>query len=429
MFKRSDSRYRVCRCLHLFPLYSNLYSKVCAVSSEFPQVTLVQANLVSKVAHGHPWLYADALRHKGVRAGAGDVVDVVDPKGTFLARGIFDPDSPIRVRVWTTSSQVAVDDELLAVRIKEARKRRPFPDAQTTGFRLLHGEGDGVPGVVCDVYGEVGVMRPDGVAAERWVEPAMAVISRSFGQIKHWAIRRSAIHTTHARPQSQWLTEAPAGGNVVPFLEHGVQYVCDVIEGQKTGFFLDQRENRARVARLSPGKRVLNLFGYTGGFSLAAALAGAARTTTVDLAAPALEMAKENFRLNGLEPLAHEFVAKDVFEFLEAYKGKVAPFDVAVCDPPSFVHKRRDLPRATDAYIRLFGALLEAMASGSTVALASCSSHIHRDDFVDILARAAHLGGCQLVMQGVFGADLDHPTLPAFPEGDYLQCVIASVTK
>lgn len=375
---------------------------------------------------GHPWVYADAVKHRGKSLEAGSVVDVIDAQGEFVGRGIFDPDSPLRVRIWTLDETVQVDDALLEARIKQARRRRPFPTHDTDGFRLLHGEGDRIPGLVCDMYGDTCVLRPDGIAAERWLEPAREIIGRLF-EVRRWVIRRSAIHAID-RPVAEWWGDVEDTG-VATFLEHGIQYECDVIDGQKTGFFLDQRANRARVADLAVGRRMLNLFGYTGGFSLAAAMKGAARTTTVDLASPAIEQARRHFEINGLPARAHEFIAQDAFDYLERFAPASAPFEVAVCDPPSFAHKRRDVPRAKAAYIRLFSSLLRAMPTGSVVALASCSSHIGRDDFIEIVRQSARESRIALVITGVYGADVDHPFLPGFLDGDYLQCVLATLEE
>ena len=397
--------------------------------TSYPQVKLTQP-LEGKIALGHPWIYADAVRHKHLsNIRPGDVVDVLAQDGSFVGRGIIDPENPVRVRVWTVEQSTSVDDDLLAKRIKMARRRRLYPDGSTTGFRLLNGEGDRTPGLVCDIYDDVAVLRPDGRAAEdRWLEPARDIIDRMFS-IKHWVIRRSAIHADKDRPVAQWWGAPRPGGNIVEFLEHGLRYECDVIDGQKTGFFLDMRANRERVGRLAAGKRVLNLFGYTGGFSLASAANGAALTTTVDLAAPAVAQAKRHFELNGLYHPGHEFVVSDVFDYLEQFSAQSAPFELAICDPPSFAHKRRDLDRATKAYIRLFSSLMRVMPSNTTIALGSCSSHIHRDLFLDIIAQAAREASCQLVLTGVHGADHDHPFLPGFLEGDYLQCVLATLHR
>src|SRR5690606_10508943 len=162
---------------------------------------------------------------------------------------------------------------------------------------------------------------------------------------------------------------------------------------------------------------------------VAAAMNGAARTTTVDIAKPAVDAARHHFTLNGLAPEAHEFIAADVFDYLETLAPQSAPFEIAICDPPSFAHKRQDFKKARTAYVRLFSKLLQAMPTASTVALASCSSHIDRTAFVNIIAEAAQTADCSLVLSGVWGADTDHTTLPAFPEDDYLQFALATIAR
>lgn len=390
----------------------------------YPTVELTQP-IGDVIRRGHPWIYADAVRHDEHRPG--DVVDVLDGDGDYVGRGLIEPDSPLRVRVWTTRPEVRVDNELLEARIRAAARRRPFPTDATTGFRLLNGEGDRTPGLTCDVYGEVVVFRVDGVAAERWLKPARRIINKLFDTT--WAVvRRSEIYRgSHAA--AEWMGESPPRDTTFTFSEHGLTYLVDPIAGQKTGFFLDQRANRARIAELSAGKRVLNLFAYTGGFSVAAASAGAARTTTIDLAKPAIADARRNFELNGIPAAAHAFEAIDVFEYLERFDPGSAPFEIAVCDPPSFAHRRDDVPKATAAYTRLFGSLLDVMPTGSTVALASCSSQIDRERFLDLVADAARTSDIALVSHGLWGADVDHTTTPGFPEGDYLQFLIADVQR
>lgn len=390
----------------------------------YPRVTLTQP-LDAVLQLGHPWIFADALRHdRNLPTGA--IVDVYNRDDQFVARGVLEPDSHLRLRVWTLRQDVAVDEQLLEKRIRAALKRRSFPNHATNGFRLLNGEGDRIPGLVCDIYDKIGVLRPDGLAAEQWIEPARRIIEKLL-PIQHWAVRRSEIYRQD-NPAAMWLGTPPAAPELT-FLEHDITFVVDPINGQKTGFFLDQRANRQRIARLAPGKRVLNLFSYTGGFSVAAAMNGAARTTTVDIAKPAVDAARHHFTLNGLAPEAHEFIAADVFDYLETLAPQSAPFEIAICDPPSFAHKRQDFKKARTAYVRLFSKLLQAMPTASTVALASCSSHIDRTAFVNIIAEAAQTADCSLVLSGVWGADTDHTTLPAFPEGDYLQFALATITR
>ena len=387
-----------------------------------PTVRLTQP-IEASLRAGHPWIFADAVKHGSHTAG--DVVDVVDTSGEWLGRGLIDPDSPIRVRLWTLRADVAVNDELLEARLRAALKRRRYPTHDTTGYRLSNGEGDRIPGVTVDVYADVAVLRIDGVAAERWIGPTARVLARIAGT-KHVAVRRSERWRAE-HPAAEWLGEAPDGE--LTFLENGLTYLCRPIEGQKTGFFLDQRDNRARVAERSAGRRVLNLFGYTGGFSVAAAASGAAFTTTVDLAEPALEDARRNFELNGIPAAAHGFEKADVFDFLEQFTAGAAPYDVLVCDPPSFAHRAADVGRATDAYVRLFARTLEVAHDGAVVALASCSSQIDRARFLELLRRSAEEADVAYVLSGIHGAADDHPWLPAFPEADYLQFALGTVHR
>ena len=224
-----------------------------------------------------------------------------------------------------------------------------------------------------------------------------------------------------------WLGDGPDGD--VTFLEHGLTYLARPIRGQKTGFFLDQRENRARIATLAVGRRVLNLFGYSGGFSVAAAAKGAARTTTVDLAQPALDDARRNFEMNGIPAQAHAFEKADVFDYLEQFSTGSAPFDVIVCDPPSFAHRREDVPSAIDAYTRLFGTTLDIAHDGAVVALASCSSQIDRATFREIVEGASTRADAAYVVAGIDGAGVDHPWPAGFPEADYLQFAVGTVHR
>ncbi len=386
----------------------------------YPTAKLTQP-IEESLRSGNPWIFADAISTPD--AGTGDIVDVLDTGGDFLGRGVFDPGSPLRVRLWTLNPEVPVDDGLLQRRVKAALKRRPFPNTDTTGFRLLHGEGDRVPGLVCDIYDKTAVLRPDGDAAERWLKPARRVIGKLLN-IDHWAIRRS--HQS-SLPRAEWWGDEPT--NTLTFLEGGLRFEVDPIQGQKTGFFLDQRANRRRVASICGGRRVLNLFGYTGGFSVFAADQGAARTTTVDIAGPALDAARRNFERNHLPAAAHGFDRADVFDFLAAFNPRSAPFEVLICDPPSFAHRRQDLPAATESYRHLFATVLSIAPDKSTVVLASCSSHIDRPRFLDIIAQAARTADTPLILSGCYGADVDHPVPAGFPEADYLQCAIGTVAR
>ncbi len=401
--------------------------------------------LETTVRGGHPWIFADALE-KAAGLAAGDVVDLLDRHGEFLARGTIEPGSPLAFRVWTLDPDERVDAELVVRRLESALAlRRELLRADVTGFRACHGEGDFLPGLQCDVYADVASLRTDGELGVAWEERFVAAVRRVIAP-RAIVVRNPRVAEGEAR-----LVHGDLHGNVddeIEIVEHGRRFLVDVLRGQKTGFFLDQRENRDRVGAIARGRRVLNLFGYTGGFSVAAALCGATRVTTVDLAAPAVETARRNFSLNGLDPDEHEFVARDAFDLLAelaangsgrestALKGFApsssssslsAPFDLIVLDPPSFASSRKLVPRATKAYARLNELALRVLPPGGWLATSSCSSHLREADFLAILAEASRRAARAVTLTTVCGAAPDHPVRLGFPEGRYLKFVLLRV--
>lgn len=376
--------------------------------------------LEEAVRGGHPWVFADALAlPPGLRDG--EVVDLADRRGAFLARGTIEPRSPLAFRVWTLDADEAVDAPLVERRLATALAlRRAFLRADVTGFRVCHGEADFVPGLQCDLYGDVASLRTDGGLGAAWEEPFVGAVARVL------APRAVVVRNPRVADGEPRVVRGEVGGEV-EIVEHGRHFLVDVIAGQKTGFFLDQRENRDRVGALARGRRVLNTFAYTGGFSIAAALGGATRVTTVDLAAPAVDGARRNFVRNGLDPAAHEFVARDAFDLLAELAAAPPRFDLIVLDPPSFAPNRKSLPRALKAYEKLNELAMKALPPGGLLATASCSSHVRETDFLDALATAAQRAGRRFAIAGVHGAGPDHPIRLGFPEGRYLKFVCGRV--
>jgi 23S rRNA (cytosine1962-C5)-methyltransferase len=371
----------------------------------------LKKELARAIRGGHPWIYADAL--EAPRAlHTGSVVDVVGKGGSFIARGLYDARSPIGVRVYTLDSAEALDDAFVRRRLDAARAGRRFDPAVTNAFRLCNGEGDRLPGVVVDLYGSVAVLRLDGEAVAVWRDAITRALVDSPG-------------ITHVYERSRGgQGRALHGGeppNPVEIREHGVRFSVDVARGQKTGFFLDQRENRRALQFYCSAAKVANLFAYTGGFSVYAALAGARRVATVDSAAPALEAARANFRLNGLDPDAHEFACEDAFAWLARQKGR---FDLVITDPPSFAPSEKSVGRALAAYRDLNALALAAVAPSGLLAAASCSSHVGLEAFLGALRDAGEKAGRPLRILEVRGQPADHPSLPAFPEGRYLKFVL-----
>ncbi|MFT3767832.1 MAG: class I SAM-dependent rRNA methyltransferase [Minicystis sp.] len=371
---------------------------------------------------GHPWVYREAILRGRQRAPeTGETVELTDEEGDFLGRGLYDASSPIAVRVFDATRGPALSATDLGARVARAIARRDGRfDAETTAYRLCNGEGDRVPGMVIDRYGEVAVLRLD---TDAW-EPHLAGVARAI--VKPLAQRGVRSIGVRVAGEGKKLTpmEGPPPPDRVLVREHGMAMEVDLSFGQKTGAFLDQRENRARVRALAQGKkRVLNLFSYAGGFSLAAALGGAARVTSVDVAAAAHATAQRSFRANGIDPGAHAFVSADVFAFLDKARASGERFDLIISDPPSFAPSERALPRAIQAYRKLHGAVASVLEEGGVLCASSCSSHVDAEAFAATLDDAA-LGRSDLRLCDLFGQPEDHPSLPAWPEGRYLKFAV-----
>jgi 23S rRNA (cytosine1962-C5)-methyltransferase len=375
---------------------------------------------------------------------AGDVVRLVTPEGSPLGAGIADPGSPIAIRVWVTGGE-ALDDALLDRRIASALavRARLFGNSdssrgkETTAYRILHGEGDRMPGFVVDRYETVAVLRLDGPAAEAY---ARAVVPRLWPALQAFGITTLVRRDSGTREGPKRLgggkggsgeglvLEGPPPPATIHVREHGMPFVVDLLRGQKTGAFLDQRENRRRVrgivASLPPGNtRVLNLFSYAGGFSLAAALGGAGRVTSVDVAAGAHATAETSFKLAGVDPRTHEFVTADAFAFLDSAKKSGRTWDLVVSDPPSFAPNEKSLGRALQAYRALHRACADVLAPGGVLCAASCSSHVDASAFAGTLDDGS-LARTDLRLLTLDGPGADHPTLPAWPEGRYLKFAV-----
>lgn len=392
---------------------------------------------VESIRRGHPWIYRSAVvqhsisrseagHERASRPGGGSIVSILDEVGQPLGCGVWDPVSPIAVRVWSLDPRARLDAAMFRARLERAIeiRRRLFADGATTAYRLVHGEGDRVPAFVVDRYGDVAVLRIDGDAAR--------AVSADLLRDVEAPLRAIGITTLLEREGRRG--EAPELRPVfgparekVEVKEHGVPFVVDLARGQKTGAFLDQRENRRRVGELVARRaaaggapvRVLNLFSYAGGFSLRAALAGGA-VTSVDVATAAHATAQESFRLAGVDPRAHAFVTADCFAWLEAAARRGERWDVVVSDPPSFAPSEKAKPKGIAAYRALHRACVDVLADGGSFVAASCSSHVTAEDFAATLDDTA-LGRADLRLLEQHGAPADHPTLPAFPEGRYLK--------
>jgi 23S rRNA (cytosine1962-C5)-methyltransferase len=380
-----------------------------------PTVTL-QKDLARSLRQGHPWIYRDALRAPaGIADGA--LVAVQTKDGRPLVWGFWDATSPIAVRV-LDGGRIDDGDALVRARLETALARRleRLDRTLTNTFRWVHGEGDRLPGIHVDLYDDVATVRHDGDGARAFYARLPALLleaGRGIG-LCHVVDRaqRGAARDEGAEPAEREVRE------------NGVRFVVDLARGQKGGLFLDQRENRAEVGKRARGKTVLNLFGYTGGFSLYAAVGGATRTDTVDAAAPALAAARRNFERNGLDLRAAGFHVGDAFAFLEEARRRKQRWDIVISDPPSFAPSKRALVAARGAYRRLHALAAAVVAPGGLFCPASCSSHFDREEFLASVSDGVARAGRRWKLEELRRAGFDHPVLPIFPEGDYLKFAI-----
>ncbi len=381
---------------------------------------------------GHPWLFDQAITGLSGEGRPGDLAVIFDDRRRFLAIGLYDPTSPIRVRVLAHGAPATIDRAWLRDRLAEATAwRATLPESGTTGYRLVHGENDGLPGLVVDRYDATLVVKlytpawvpwlPELCAALADVCPAASVVLR---------LSRELLH----RPEFLFGLEngsALAGtAPVAPvlFTENGLRFEADVLRGQKTGFFFDQRDNRARVGKLAAGRRTLNVFAYTGGFSLYAARGGAPEVLSLDASAPALAAAERNFALNRDVPTVaaarHTVLAADAFAALADLRGRGERFDLVIVDPPALAKREDEVDGAILTYARLTGLALGVLAPGGTLVMASCSSRVSAEGFFATVNRAAQQAGRPLREIDRTGHAIDHPV--RFPEGAYLKCLFAT---
>lgn len=386
-----------------------------------PPIVVLQKNLARSIRQGHPWIYRDALEVPR-RLDNGSLVEIHTRDGRPIARAFWDEQSPIAVRVLESGGpghRFAEADALVAERLRAALDHRleRLDLSETNVFRWVHGEGDLLPGVHVDFYADTAVVRFDGEGARAFYSPLEP-------RLRLAADRRLPIRSVLDRS----LRSADAQENERKVLENGVRFVVDLAHGQKGGLFIDQRENRMRVAGHARGKSVLNLFGYTGGFAVHAAVAGALSTDTVDMAKPAIETARRNFQLNNLPMDRARFHAVDVFAFLTAAAEHGDRWDIVISDPPSFAPRKDAVPAARKSYERLHKLASAVTAPGGLLCASSCSSHFGKEDFLASIQAGAFQADRHWQFEAMYGAAFDHPVLPAFPEGDYLKFAIGRVS-
>jgi len=377
----------------------------------------------------HPWVYAAAVASVIGSPGNGALVAIRGSDRRFLAWAAYSPQSLIRARCWSYAEADRVDGAWLAARVRAAVARRA--ELQETGdaLRLVFGEADGLPGLVVDRYGATLVVQIHSAGIELHRELLIDTLCAASGCATVFERSDAALREREGLPDSGGLLRGDKPAAAVAIREHGVHYLVDIRRGHKTGFYVDQRDNRQRLAqavrdfvrRHGRGPRVLNGFCYTGGFSLAAAQAGAQAVLSVDTSADALELGQRNAALNGLDPARLQWRCADVFEELRALRESGAQFDFIVLDPPKFATNQHQIERAARAYKDINLSALRLLAPGGRLLSFSCSGAIEVDLFQKIVAGAVIDAGIDCHLLARLGAGADHPVLVTHPEGEYLK--------
>ena len=391
-----------------------------ARSGASPAVTLKPGREKS-LAQRHPWIFSGAIERVDGAPAAGDTVSVRAHDGAFLAVAAWSPASQIRARAWSFA-ETAIDPAFFAARVRAACEARAgLLDRDHTACRLVHGESDGLPGVIADRYGDTVVVQLSSAGAERWRDAIVDGLVAATGATN--VVERSDAEVRALEglaPRSGVLRGKVEGP--VAMREDGIAYRVDVLAGQKTGFYLDQRDSRRHVRTLAQGRSVLNAFCYTGGFTLAALAGGAREVDSIDSSADALALARANLAANPELPAgAARWREADVFADLRTMRNEGRRYGLAILDPPKFAPTAAHASRAARAYKDINLLALKLLEPGGLLATFSCSGGLSAELFQKIVAGAAVDAKVDATIVGRFAASADHPVALAFPEGDYLK--------
>jgi 23S rRNA (cytosine1962-C5)-methyltransferase len=383
------------------------------------------------VNNRHPWIFSGAIARADGDAAAGNLVSVHDSHGRYLATGYYNPTSQIRVRLLSWDSQQAIDTTFWRTRIQRALDGRATLglDEDSNAYRLINAEADGLPGLIVDRYDQNLVIQCLTLGIDQRKEILVELLLEMLQPTR--IIERSDIDVRYKeglKPHKEllWGPDIPQN---IQIRENGLEFLVDLWVGHKTGFYLDQRDNRLTVSKPQyiKDKTLLNVFAYTGGFAVYAAAAGAGLIINIDSSIPALEMAEKNIALNSHDRPADEFIAGDAFEILRHYRDRGDQFDVAVLDPPKFAHSKGDVIKASRGYKDLNRLALLLLRPGGLLATFSCSGQISPDLFQKILFAASVEAGRQVQFIKPLNQAADHPILLTFPESAYLKGMLCRV--
>ena len=372
---------------------------------------------------GHPWVYFGAVQKVEGEGEPGGIVEVLDHRGRFIARGYYNPRSQIAARVLTWRRE-EIGRGFLRKRLQEAIALRHPLEGRTTAMRLVNSEGDLLPGLIVDRYGDYLALQIHTWGMERLRGTVIDLLRELLKPRGIYDKSDPEARRKEDLPPSEGvlLGQVP---DLVEIEEGGLKFLVDIRGGQKTGFYLDQRENRSLVCSLARDRRVLDCFCYTGGFSVAASAGGAKEVRSVDGSARVLELAQENVKLNGLPLERHSFIRADLFDFLREDRGR---YDLIILDPPPFARSREEVPQAIRGYVEINLRGLKRLRSGRLLLSCCCSQRVGLEAFKAAVLEASRSAGKTLQLLHLSRAPLDHPVLASHPEGDYFKALLLRVS-
>ena len=390
------------------------------------KLTLLR-DLTKHIKRGNPWIFSDVIKEK-IKTPSGSYAILHDAKNQPIAHGFYCPKINLAFRVVTIGDNKITDREI-EIRLKRCldNKKHLYTDKNQT-LRLINGEGDELPGVVCDLYHDIAVLKLDGEAAEGFWDAegfAKFLIEQTTIPLKCIYQKRR----NNEEEKGKILAGSKDNLTEVQFFEHGVLFETNLVDAAKTGFFIDQRENREFIRTVSKDKTLLNLFGYTGGFSIYAGLGGATQVTTVDIAPQAIKAAEKNWSLNKLPSKDHVGLCVDAFEFVKKAQEERKTWDIVITDPPSFAPNQKSIENAKKAYVDIFKDSLKLVKDGGFFAASSCSGHISFDLFIELCSEALSASRRRGKILLIKGQSEDHPFPLALPEMRYLKFVYMQVFK
>jgi 23S rRNA (cytosine1962-C5)-methyltransferase len=379
------------------------------------------------VLRGHPWIFSGAIARMEADSEEAGIADVLDSQGCWLARGLYSPKSQIRVRLFTWKKEEQIDSLFFTHRLSQAAAlRKRFLSPSTNAYRLTNGEGDFLPGLVIDRYGDFLVCQFITAGMDRFKGNVTDALLSLFSPKGIYERSEGGAREEEGLSPSVGVLSGEEPPDLIPIEENRLRFLVDVRAGQKTGFFLDQRDHRDLLSTLCRDKTVLNCFAYTGAFSLYAAKGGAVRSVSVESSRPALDLAKRIFELNGLPASEEDFLKADAFSYLKKCRME---FDIVVLDPPSLAHKRADVPAAVGGYKFLNLHALRILNPGGLLLTFCCSQHVSLDLFQKIVFGAAADSGRKAQIVKRLGHPPDHPVSFHHPEGEYLKGVVLTVLE